>query len=67
MIGAIAKFLLYRVLGARIMLALGLLGFVRKLLGGRRRDQAPPSSTGPKTSVYQPSQGTSQIEHRDPR
>ena len=66
MIGAIAKFLLYRVLGARIMLALGLLGFVRKLLGGRKRNQTPPTATG-RSSVYQPSQGTSQIEHRDPR
>ena len=67
MFGAIKNLLLYRVLGGRIMLALTLLGFVRRLLGSRRRDVAPPSSTGRSASVYQPSQGSSQIVHRDPR
>ena len=62
MFGAIRNLLLYRVLGGRIMLALALLGFVRRLLGGRRR-----SSPDPRISVYQPSQGSSQIVHRDPR
>ncbi len=66
MISAIGKFLLFRVLGARVMLAIALLGFVRRLLGSRRREGAPPSSTG-RSSVYQPSQGSSQIVHRDPR
>ena len=65
MFSAIGKFLLFRVLGARVMLAIALLGFVRRLLGGRRKG-APPSSTG-RASVYQPSQGSSQIVHRDPR
>ncbi len=67
MFGAIGKFLLFRVLGARVMLALTLLGIVRRLLGGRRKDGAPPSATGGAASAYQPSQGSSQTVHRDPR
>jgi hypothetical protein len=67
MFGAIKNLLLYRVLGGRIMLALSLLGLVRRLLGSRRRDASPPSSTAGRSSVYQPSQGSSQIVHRDPR
>jgi hypothetical protein len=71
MLGAIGKFLLFRVLGARVMLALALLGFVRRLLGGRRSEPTtsptPPSRTGSSASVYQPSQGSSQIVHREPR
>jgi hypothetical protein len=66
MFGAIKNLLLYRVLGGRIMLALALLGFVRRLLGGRRKD-VPPSSTAGRASAYQPSQGSSQIVQRDPR
>ena len=61
MFGAIRNLLIYRVLGGRIMLALTLLGFVRRLLGSRRT-----SSTG-KTGLYQPSQGSSQIVQREPR
>ena len=67
MFGAIRNLLLYRFLGGRVMLALALLGFVRRLLGGRRRDVAPTPSTRRGTSVYQPSQGSSQIVQRDPR
>jgi hypothetical protein len=61
MFRAIRNLLLYRVLGGRIMLALTLLGFVRRLLGSRR------ASPDGKTPVYQPSQGSSQMVHRDPR
>ena len=61
MFGAIRNLLLYRVLGGRIMLALTLLGFARRLLGGRR------TRPGSRTSTYQPSQGSSQIVQRDPR
>ena len=61
MFGAIKNLLLYRVLGGRIMLALTLLGFARRLLGGRR------PRPGGRTSVYQPSQGSSQKVQRDPR
>jgi hypothetical protein len=63
MFGAIKNLLLYRVLGGRVMLALAAFGFIRRLLGGRRR---PPGGTS-RTSVYQPSQGSSQTVHRDPR
>jgi hypothetical protein len=68
MFGAIRHLLIYRVLGGRIMLALTLLGFVRRLLGSRRTNATgktggPGSSTG----VYQPSQGSSQIVQREPR
>jgi hypothetical protein len=61
MFRAIRNLLLYRVLGGRIMLAVALLGFVRRLLGSRRKRPNAPES------VYQPSQGSSQIVHRDPR
>jgi hypothetical protein len=62
MFRAIRNLLLYRVLGGRIMLALTLLGFARRLLGGRRTTRP-----GGRTSVYQPSQGSSQTVQRDPR
>ena len=61
MFGAIRNLLLYRLLGGRIMLAVALLGFVRRLLGGRRK------ATSSRQSVYQPSQGSSQIVQREPR
>ena len=61
MFGAIRNLLIYRVLGGRIMLALTLLGFVRRLLGSRR------TNTTGKAGVYQPSQGSSQSVQRDPR
>ena len=66
MFGAIRNLLLYRILGGRIMLALSLLGLVRRLLGGRRRTVASTSKRSG-SSVYQPSQGSSQIVQRDPR
>ena len=64
MFRAIRNLVLYRIVGGRIMLAVALLGFARRLLGGRRKN-APPVYDDP--SVYQPSQGTSQTVHRDPR
>jgi hypothetical protein len=57
MLGGIVRLVLYRFLGARIMLALAVFGWLRRLLGGRRR----PSSG------YQPSQGESQTVQREPR
>jgi hypothetical protein len=57
----IRNLVLYRVVGGRIMLAVALLGFVRRLLGSRRK------GTTQAQSVYQPSQGSSQIVHREPR
>lgn len=44
MFRAIRNLLLYRVLGGRIMLAVAALGFVRRLLGGRR---PTPNRTDP--------------------
>jgi hypothetical protein len=56
MFGALVRLVLYRLLGARIMLALAAFGWLRRLVGRRRT-----------RSAYQPSQGTSQTAHRDPR
>jgi hypothetical protein len=57
MLGGLVRLLLYRFLGARIMLALAVFGWLRRALGGRRR-------TG---LGYQPSQGESQTVQREPR
>jgi len=73
-INAIWRLLIYRVLGGRLLLGLTILGWIRRRLRGRRdaninaRD-ANLSAGGPRAagSAYQPSQGSSQIEHRDPR
>jgi hypothetical protein len=59
MLAAIRNLILYRFLGGRVMLAVALLGLVRRLLGRRRRPDG--------ASAYQPSQGSSQIVHREPR
>ena len=66
MFRAIRNLLIYRVLGGRIMLAVALLGFARRLLGSRRKG-ANPSRSVEDRSVYQPSQGSSQTVQRDPR
>jgi hypothetical protein len=66
MLSAIVRLLLYRMLGARIMLGLAIFGWIRRLLSGRRASRREvPGST--RTSIYQPSQGSSQIVHREPR
>ena len=65
MFRAIRNLLLYRVLGGRIMLAVALLGFARRLLGGRRKGANVTQRYD--RSVYQPSQGSSQIVQREPR
>lgn len=71
MLAAIRNLVLSRLFGARVMLALALLGFVRRLLGGRRREPAPTSQgrsrAGTRGSAYQSSQGSSQIVQREPR
>jgi hypothetical protein len=61
MFRAIRNLVLYRIVGGRIMLAVALLGFARRLLGSRRK------AVSSRETVYQPSQGSSQIVHRDPR
>jgi hypothetical protein len=61
MLKALFNLIMYRFIGGRIMLGLALLGLARRLLGRRR------ASTIETSSAYQPSQGTSQTVHRDPR
>lgn len=57
MIGWLGRFIVYRVFGSRLLLALAIARFARDWLAKRIRPRG----------VYQPSQGTSQIEHREPR
>ena len=57
MVGALVRLFFYRFLGARIMLALAVFGWLRRVLGSRSRSG----------SDYQPSQGESQIVQREPR
>ena len=59
MLGAIRNLIVYRLIGGRLMLGLAVLGLARRILGGRRQATTP--------SAYQPSQGESQIVHREPR
>jgi len=61
MLKAITNLILYRFVGGRIMLGLALLGLARRIIGARRSSTSEPAST------YQPSQGESQIVHREPR
>ena len=46
MIGSLVRLVLYRFFGARVMLALAVFGFLRRLFGGRREDPVdrPPRS-----------------------
>jgi hypothetical protein len=62
MFRALANLLLYRLLGARLMLGLAILGWLRRRLLSWQASQRAAA-----TRVYQPSQGSSQIVHRDPR
>ena len=54
MLGSLIRLVLYRFLGARVLLALTVFGWLRRLVGRRR-------------SAYQPSQGESQTVQRVPR
>lgn len=72
MVGALVRLFLYRFLGARIMLALAVIGWLRRVLGGRRdagesRPGVSRLGVSQSGSDYQPSQGESQIVHREPR
>jgi hypothetical protein len=72
MIGSLLRLVFYRFLGARVMLALAIFGWLRRALGGRRNSGGSPlSGSRPSGSrsgaAYQPSQGESQIVHRGPR
>ena len=65
MFRAIRDLIVYRLIGGRIMLALALLGLVRRILGSRRSATRRPGADVP--SGYQPSQGSSQTVQREPR
>ena len=72
MLGALVRLVLYRFLGARIMLALAIFGWLRRVLGGKRNadvSRRGVSRPGVRRSGsgYQPSQGESQIVQREPR
>ena len=62
MIRWLGRLILYRFLGARLMLGLTLFGWLRARLGDWRA-----SRRAAQDSLYQPSQGSSQIVHREPR
>jgi hypothetical protein len=69
---AIWRLLLYRVLGGRLLLGLTILGWIRRQLRGRgdqriAQGRSPNERPEGGRTAYQPSQGSSQIEHRDPR
>jgi hypothetical protein len=88
MLSGLVRLVLYRFLGARVMLGLAVFGWLRRLLGGRRDKGRRAAGTGArgggasgavsgapggtasgarKGSAYQPSQGSSQTAHREPR
>ena len=63
------EIVLYRILGGRVMLALTVGSWLLGKLRGRR-STAPssyPRRRAAREETYQPSQGSSQIVHRDPR
>jgi len=68
MIGGLVRLILFRVLGARLMLGLAAFGWLRRMLAGRRQPPRPVTRSGAGSGAdYQPSQGSSQTVHRDPR
>ena len=66
MLGGLVRFILFRVLGARALLAITVFGWLRKVLAGRRNPPRPLARSA-RSSGYQPSQGESQIVQREPR
>lgn len=70
MLGGLVRLILFRVLGARLMLGLAIFGWLRRMLAGRRQPPRPVARSGAGSGSgpgYQPSQGSSQTVHRDPR
>jgi len=57
MFGWLGRFIVYRVLGSRLLLVLTVLRFIQERLTRRSRPGA----------AYPPSQGASQTEQREPR
>ena len=64
MFGWLGRFILYRLVGGRVLLALAVLAWVRGFIAGRR---APRDNLSEPRGSYQPSQGSSQIVQREPR
>ena len=64
MLGWIRRFVLYRLLGGRVLMLLAVLTWIRGYLAGRR---ASGDAGNRREMVYQPSQGTSQTVQREPR
>jgi hypothetical protein len=67
MLGAIRRLILYRLLGARIMLGLAIFGWLRRQLGAWQSSRRRLARSSGVDSAYQPSQGSSQIVQREPR
>ena len=68
MLSGLIRLILFRFLGARVMLALAVFGWLRRFLGGKKDVSAARGRTSARTrSAYQPSQGSSQIVQREPR
>ena len=66
MIGGLVRLILFRVVGARVMLGIAIFSWLRRMLAGRRESRRPGARSR-EGSAYQPSQGASQTVHRDPR
>ena len=67
MFGALRRLLLYRLLGARIMLGLAIFGWLRRHLAAWQSSRSRVARSSGPDSAYQPSQGSSQIVQREPR
>jgi hypothetical protein len=48
MLGGLVRLILFRVLGARIMLGLAAFGWLRRMLAGRRQPPRPVAGPGPR-------------------
>jgi hypothetical protein len=48
MLGGLVRLILFRVLGARIMLGLAAFGWLRRMLAGRRQPPRPVAGSGPR-------------------
>ena len=79
MLSALRRLLLYRLLGARLMIGLAVFNWLRRQLASRRERRVRGRASGAwsgssgrsggraRGSAYQPSQGASQIVQREPR
>jgi hypothetical protein len=69
MLRFLREIVLYRILGGRVMLALTVGSWLLGKIRGRRSSSATsyPRRRAEREGLYQPSQGESQIVHREPR